>query len=227
MRRWLHSHGLTSDWVAWLVGFGFVATLFCPYMTNHATATAKPAVATASVSKPGMTVPKDVTTLVQTRLRQYGYSVVVDGIYGPQTTAAVSRWQRSNGLLEDGIAGPATLRSMSLTGGFPATATVPAKRVDPPAPRGDTEQIIRDIWPDDIEDWAVRIAKRESSPALVVTAHNACCYGIFQIHFQAHRAWLGDYGVHQPSDLYDPAVNATVALALYMASSPHCQPWGC
>lgn len=214
----------------WLVGAVILATAL--NTTAHAGATPKAAVVTASVSKPGMTVPRDVTRVVQTRLANFGYSVVVDGIYGPQTTAAVMRWQRSNGLLADGIAGPITIASLdNAAASHGAVATKPAVRVDPPGPQpvasGDTEQIIRDIWPDDIEDWAVRIAKRESGPHLLVTAHNACCYGIFQIHFRAHRAWLGDYGVHQPSDLYDPAVNATVALALYMASSPHCQPWGC
>ena len=190
--------------------------------------------ATTPVSKAGITVRQDVTTLVQARLKQYGYTIVVDGIYGPQTTAVVRAWQHANGLHEDGIAGTQTLASLRLTGtnadSLVAIANPPepkpAKRLNPPAaqpaPAGDVESIIRDVWPDEFEDGAVRIAKRESS--LVPTAANSCCYGLFQIHFRAHRAWLGDFGVNQPSDLFDPRTNATVALALFQAEGNSWSP---
>jgi hypothetical protein len=69
------------------------------------------------------------------------------------------------------------------------------------------------MWPDDSEDRAVQIAWRESRHQ--PTAANACCYGLFQIHYRAHRAWLTRYGVTAPADLLDPATNITVALALY------------
>jgi len=163
------------------------------------------------------------TTEVQYLLRSYGYTIAVDGVYGPQTARVVRAWQHANGLVEDGVAGTQTWASLTAAIPSAATATVPAVRVNPPAPQtpvGDTEAIIREVWPDDLEDWAVRIAKRESGPNLKVDAANYCCYGIFQIYFQVHRSWLGDYGVHQPSDLFDPRVNATVALALYRAGGP-------
>jgi hypothetical protein len=49
---------------------------------------------------------------VQQLLAGYGYTVHVDGEYGPQTTKAVRAWQKSNGLKVDGIAGPVTLASL-------------------------------------------------------------------------------------------------------------------
>ncbi|HET7629350.1 MAG TPA: peptidoglycan-binding protein [Bacillales bacterium] len=47
---------------------------------------------------------------LQTKLQALGvYDGAIDGIYGPITASAVRRYQRSKGLIEDGIAGPVTL----------------------------------------------------------------------------------------------------------------------
>jgi peptidoglycan hydrolase-like protein with peptidoglycan-binding domain len=48
---------------------------------------------------------------------QSALGIPADGIYGPQTRAAVRRYQRNQGLVVDGIAGPATLGSLGLSGG--------------------------------------------------------------------------------------------------------------
>lgn len=47
---------------------------------------------------------------------QSALGVAADGVYGPQTRAAVKRFQRSHGLAVDGIAGPVTLRALGLSG---------------------------------------------------------------------------------------------------------------
>lgn len=111
-----------------------------------------------------------------------------------------------------------------------ATASQPAVRLNPPDPQPvvemTTEEIIRDVWagePQFIIEKAVRTAKRESGPNLKVNAQNYCCAGIFQIYFRVHRDWLRDYGVFKNTDLYDPRVNATVALALF--HEVKWQPW--
>lgn len=176
-------------------------------------------------------VPAKVQVSLQAldRLRAHGYRWTTDA----GALKAIKAWQRANGLEPDGIVGPLTMRSLGLDA---ASSSVPAQRskaavpasqpAPPPATQGNVEAVIRDVWqgeaPDDI-DRIVRIAKRESS--LVPTAHNSCCYGILQIHFRAHRAWLASYGVTQPSDLYDPRVNATVALALFHQVG--WEPWDC
>lgn len=49
--------------------------------------------------------------LIQSLLNRIGYNAgPVDGIFGPQTQAAVIAFQRDNGLVPDGIVGPATWR---------------------------------------------------------------------------------------------------------------------
>ena len=52
---------------------------------------------------------------IQTKLKRWGYyNGVVDGIYGSKTLSAVKYFQRKNGLTQDGVAGPATLRAMGI-----------------------------------------------------------------------------------------------------------------
>ena len=107
----------------------------------------------------------------------------------------------------------------------PATTAPPNTQPAPPPntyTRAQVAQIIRDVWPDDLEDEAIRIATRESN--LIPTVRNSCCYGLFQIYYAAHRAWLASIGVTSAAQLYDPHVNASAALALYNSSG--WAPWG-
>lgn len=73
-----------------------------------------------------------VVTEIQTILHGYGYTVAVDGVFGPQTERAVRSWQRSNGLEVDGVVGPVTLASLR-----GATRVGNARQVTPlvPPPR--------------------------------------------------------------------------------------------
>lgn len=50
---------------------------------------------------------------LQDQLRQAGYNIASDGIYGPQTAAAVRDFQTRNNLTVDGIAGPQTMGSLN------------------------------------------------------------------------------------------------------------------
>ncbi|WP_413166768.1 peptidoglycan-binding domain-containing protein [Capilliphycus salinus ALCB114379] len=45
---------------------------------------------------------------LQNRLNDFGFRLVVDGIFGPATEAAVKRYQSNNRLTVDGIVGPQT-----------------------------------------------------------------------------------------------------------------------
>lgn len=59
------------------------------------------------------------------------YESPVDGVYGPQTTAAVEYFQRANGLTVDGIAGPATMAKINkqlITGDNQMNANLGQKR---------------------------------------------------------------------------------------------------
>lgn len=53
---------------------------------------------------------------IQTKLKNWGYySGSVDGIFGAQTYAAVKSFQKKNGLVVDGVVGPATAAAMGIT----------------------------------------------------------------------------------------------------------------
>jgi hypothetical protein len=86
----------------------------------------------------------------------------------------------------------------------------------------EVEAIIRQIWPDELEDEALRIATRESN--LKPGAKNSCCYGLFQIYFSVHKGWLKGLGVTSAAQLLDPTVNATAAYALYQRAGGF-GPW--
>src|SRR5206468_6603194 len=49
----------------------------------------------------------DVEALQQA-LNRHGFSLLADGVFGPETDSAVRRFQREQGLLDDGIVGPLT-----------------------------------------------------------------------------------------------------------------------
>jgi hypothetical protein len=85
------------------------------------------------------------------------------------------------------------------------------------------QAIIRAVWPDDLEDKAIEVARREST--FRPTAKNFCCYGIFQIYWEVHRSWLAGMGITSAEQLYDPTLNARAALALYQRSGGW-GPWG-
>ena len=57
----------------------------------------------------------DEVTQIQTKLKRWGYyNGNIDGIYGTQTLNAVKWFQSKNGLIVDGIAGPKTLAAMGI-----------------------------------------------------------------------------------------------------------------
>jgi hypothetical protein len=103
--------------------------------------------------------------------------------------------------------------------------TPPAAPTTPPAPPLDAaavEALIREIWPDELEERALTIARRESG--LRPDAYNGwCCYGLFQIHFEANRSFLATLGVTSAGQLLDARTNAQVAYAMYQRSG--WSPW--
>ncbi|MGI6279893.1 MAG: spore cortex-lytic enzyme [Acutalibacteraceae bacterium] len=57
-------------------------------------------------------------TEIQTRLKKWGYyKGEIDGIFGSKTKKAVIEFQKKNGLVPDGIAGPKTLAAMGISSG--------------------------------------------------------------------------------------------------------------
>lgn len=78
-------------------------------------------------------------TVVQARLSSIGYHLVLDGIFGPATLAAVRAFQASRGLTVDGIVGSQTYAAL-------AASAPPAPRPAPtpaPSPAGGNPTIAR------------------------------------------------------------------------------------
>ena len=110
----------------------------------------------------------------------------------------------------------------------PATTVAPAPTTTAPprpaaVPGSEATAIIRDVWPDELEERALEIAWRESNHRSNVD--NWCCYGLFQIHWEAHRSWLATIGVTSVSQLYDPRLNSIAAFTLYQRAGGW-GPWG-
>ncbi len=105
-----------------------------------------------------------------------------------------------------------------------APAASPPNSPGPSASPDQVKQIIRDIWPDELEERAIEIAWRESN--WIPTADNGhCCHGVFQIYWTVHRGWLADFGVTQLEQLYDPVINTQMALEIYNRAGGW-GPWG-
>lgn len=65
---------------------------------------------------------------LQTLLQQKGFNLAVDGAFGPKTKAAVQAFQRSQGLVADGIVGPKTWNKLKTATPLPPPPPGPAGR---------------------------------------------------------------------------------------------------
>jgi LysM repeat protein len=83
-------------------------------------------------------------------------------------------------------------------------------------------EIIRAVWPDDLEDKAIQIAGRESG--YNPRAKNYCCYGLFQLYWDVHKSWMREAGISSAEELYDPQVNAYAAYLMYQRAGGW-SPW--
>jgi hypothetical protein len=115
---------------------------------------------------------------------------------------------------------PATATPATATPATTTPATTPSSTNSTP---DEVKQIIRDAWPDELEERAIEIAYRESR--FVPTAKNFCCYGLFQMYWAVHRSWLSDIGITDDQQLYDPATNTRAAYELYQRAGGW-GPWG-
>ena len=86
--------------------------------------------------------------------------------------------------------------------------------------------IIREIWPDELEDTAIFVARRESNLVPSVIGGKAdCCLGLFQIYWSVHKSWLSRAGISDPAQLLDPRTNAEAARLLYRRNGNSWRPW--
>lgn len=178
-----------------------------------------PSVTHASV-RYGDTGPE--VKIVQEHLKWYGYSVKTDGVFGPQTLKAVKKWQKANGLEEDGVVGPITGESLGIRLGS-LQVTVPPS---PPEPPGGLSRCDEMSWyrqqaglPEifDSIGWRESNCKNDAPPTLAAAA---CCRGWWAIHRSNIRApgyssGAKACGITTESDYYGTSVEQKKASACF------------
>ncbi len=98
-------------------------------------------------------------------------------------------------------------------------ATAPVAPPPPTFTRAEIIQVIRDAWPDELEERALAIAQRESKLRPRALSGSGCCYGLFQIYYRWHKTWLPNVGVNSAQDLLDPRLNAAAAYRMYQRNN--------
>jgi hypothetical protein len=108
----------------------FIISVLSPQLSQSSTVTSRPTVAGA---RPTLQIGSRGTPVVQLQqlLNQYGANIAQDGIFGPQTQAAVRAFQQANGLTVDGIVGPETWSALLSGHAKPISHAAPAPT--PPA----------------------------------------------------------------------------------------------
>jgi len=119
---------------------------------------------------------------------------------------------------------PTTVKKPTTTTPTPTTTrvTAPAQRRE--YTKDEVIQMIRDVWPDEYEEKAIQIANRESH--FNPYSANSCCYGVFQINYNAHKRWLPTIGVTSAAQLFDPLINIKAAYVVFQRSGNTFKPWG-
>jgi spore germination protein YaaH len=106
-----------------------------------------------------------------------------------------------------------------------AAAPKTGLQLNPPAKRYTASQsaaIIKEVFPDHLEQRAIAIAKRETH--LNAAAYTWCCVGLFQMKWDSHKKWLQAMGISSAQELLDPYVSSRAALQLYKRSNGW-SPW--
>lgn len=121
---WGGHYGTTPD----TMHFEYVGT-FADIGTYYSRLTGQPAPTPPPVSCPSSTLSSypqiqqgatgTAVTVLQCELRQRGYSLTVDGSFGPATDTAVRSFQRGVGLAADGVVGPRSWTALLAAGTQP------------------------------------------------------------------------------------------------------------
>jgi len=173
--------------------------------TAQAPATTKPARTTTTTAAPTTTVaPARVTVPAQATK------------VPPATSAAKAPVTTATKTVQT-----TTAPKQTTTTAPPATTTTTTTVAPKNYSAAEVQAIIVSIWPADQQTQALAIAWRESNDKPM--AQNFCCYGLFQIHYQANQAWLNSVGISNPAQLFDPKTNAYIALLMYQRSG--WTPW--
>ncbi len=144
-------------------------------------------------------IHRSSATQTTTRAVQQALGIAADGIYGPQTRAAIIRFQRASGLVPDGIAGPLTLAALGVAGGRQEARAIAART--PSATSGDTGALLQ------------RIAECESGGDPTVVSQNGLYRGKYQF---SRETWRGVGGTGDPAAASEAEQDRRAAMLLDM-----------
>lgn len=91
-------------------------------------------------------------------------------------------------------------------------------------PREEVEIAIRLVWPDDIEDWAVRVAQCESDLGQNSNTYNNVHTGTFQFSIATWKPFFEGFGYSWDLIVNNPYWNAWAAYIIYVRSGPGAWP---
>jgi len=196
-----------------------LAVVFGSLFTVVGTVAERPQVETVTYGDESLYVAE-----IQLQLKSFGYTIEVDGIYGPQTYKAITHYQRANGLVVDGIVGKQTRGALGLALAptvAPPTAPTPA----PSLPCGQHHATMS-AYGLPLPFFAP-VAYREShcDPSAYNGRGNDDSYGIFQINTKG-SLWgeiMRRCGVWLKAQLFDATTNIACAAKLYQAYGT--RPW--
>lgn len=137
-------------------------------------------------------------TALQYTLKSHGYSLAVDGVFGPQTDRVVRSYQHSNGLTVDGIFGPVTGKSLESADNNFASAVRARGPAQTPVSEGlqnkpfapsdlsgcDEMNFYRVQW--GLPDRFAGLGWRESNCRNEDGVRTWCCYGYWQNYISSH-----------------------------------------
>lgn len=206
-----------------------LTSVLLPVPASAAAPTASPTGASKAVVKKGDR--GKLVHKVQFALKRKGYHVAVNGRYGPQTHAAVRRFQKRNRLPVTGTVDRKTWRVLGLgtpPGSSTTTTTAPAPTSTIPEgpyrhPKAAVERwhaVALEVgWPESKWKRLSCIIDRESH-GYAKAYNRSGAMGLLQIMYRAHRSRVGP----DSSVLYDGRTNLKIGLVIYRASG--WGPWG-
>lgn len=166
-------------------------------------------------------------TELQYRLKANGWTIAVDGKFGPRTEYVVRKLQLMSGLYVDGIVGPRTQAAVGCGKAAPTPTPAAATSLPVPSgsyahPRADVERwhglALASGWAESDWRWLSCVINRESKgqPGALANDSDDLSYGLTQLNTKGSLwSWFVKQGLTSRDQLHDPGTNLRVARTMF------------